>query len=618
MTSPQVPPASSLESRRDEGAAAALGSNVRREGSATQVLAAVAVGGGLLISLAIVLLHIRQGFDLTDESYYLLGLRHPEDARLTLSSYHQIIGRLAGLDHLSILQYRLLAVLINVVSSAALGSAVAWAWGGAHDVRRGARMLRAVLLAALGGMVQYSWGPRGLSYNVVNGALCYAECAVVLACAGAVRRGSALGLGLLAAHLCLGVLLGTHALVKATSGLLMGIVVLAGLWWTVPRGRRPWLLAALMAAVGLALVPSWFFLSVTRPGEWLATIGTVQHAMSSWYSARSIWRGSVLAALGSIRRAMPLVGLSAIFMLAASTLRSRGRKGPSLAAEAGAVLAVLALVLLSAHFPGGDDVVTRMWIPHFAAVAILGVAWLASRETRPLGAAGWLGSALLLGLPAAAAIGTTNILTVQMLFHLPPWFALIGIAHDGLGRVRTMLVTTLGPPLLALTVVAQVYVGQVLRPFGVHGTIGEQTIELPGEDRVAVGVRVDAATAQMVNDVRALLMRGGYAHGDVIWAICDTPGLVLLTGGRAPQTPWLQSGPGGPELTCEALRRTPPGPLPEFLVLSKDLAPAVADCMRLSGRPQESFELVGAVLRPPLPITKDVQFLRILVRKGTT
>jgi hypothetical protein len=569
----------------------------------------LAIGGGLITSLAIVLAHLRRGFNFTDESYYLLGYRHPEDVHLALTSFHQVVSRLAGLGHLDVLQYRYLGLGIVVLSSALLGLAAASAWNA--GARGRPPSLRTVLWAALGGMVQFSWGPRGLSYNVLNGALCNLECAFLLLHLGSRARRETSRWSLDWYALLLGGALGLHVLVKAPTAALMGVVAFAGIVKLGEGCRRAWTAVALLL-LGWAAAPVWLFAHVVSPAEWWKTAQSVRAAQSFFFSPSALWLGTINTSLGALRRVGPFLLASVALILSGTKARAAGRATLGHVLDAVAVCAVLAAMVAAPTFKGMADERSRMWIPHLALVTLLAAWWLpvARRDSaafpRRLAIVGLLARA-----PVLAALGSSNQLPVQVLFHLAPCLALAASLHGDAGGLG--LTPRLVPVLIGPLVTLQVLAGQARDPFGIHGSIDQQTVSLPGAGGVADGIRVDAATARMVSEVRSLLAAGGFQEGDPIWSIYDNPGLVYLAGGRAPQTPWLFSGELR-QLACLALERSPAGPGREFLLLTGAPEGDVGGCMRRSGRPVESFRLLGSIVHPPLPFLEHVRVLDVLVR----
>jgi len=571
----------------------------------------VAIGAGCAASLAIVLWHLRQGFNLTDEGYYLLGSRHPEDVRLTLTSFHQVIGRMAGLTNLTIVQYRMVAVLLILSSSVALGSATAWAWF--EDAPgRPVAMARAALWAALGGMVYFTWGARGLSYNTLNTALCYLECGLLIVCSATAQRYSS-RVPFVALYLLVGLLLGIHSLVKAPTAALVGFVALLALRWTAPTGGRWKAVGAGSLAIGAVIAPVWFFTCVTTPVAWVEMTRAVQVEMAPFFSLRALWLGTMSTSLGALRRVGPFLLLAMGAVAYGARARRHGQIALARAMELSAIATACSVVALSGPILGVEDDKQRTWIPHFALIAVLGGGWLALKNTGLAGRTAGIAILLVL-LPELAALSSSNMVTIQMLLHLAPWFVLASLAAHEISRSGANLVSIFTPVLIATAVVVQVYAGQVIRPFGIHGRMANQTVPLTGASDVAAGLTVDKETASLVVALRSLLDAGGFAQGDPIWGICDTPGLVFLAGGRAPETPWIFSGKGTEGFGCMALERSLASGAREFLLLTRDPGPIFTACLQRSGRPIESFRLLGSIPRPPLPLLGEVESLRVYVR----
>ena len=103
-----------------------------------------------------------KGLDLTDEGFYLLTARHPEDVVMMPTSFHHMTSWLLRATGGSIVAMRIAGVLGTAAAGAALGDA-ALAVSGAR------RSLLAVSAVTMSALLAYSWLLLTPSYNTYNG-----------------------------------------------------------------------------------------------------------------------------------------------------------------------------------------------------------------------------------------------------------------------------------------------------------------------------------------------------------------------------------------------------------------------------------------------------------------
>ena len=547
---------------------------------------AAAVLAALLACLAILLYALPRGFDFLDESYYLLAYQHPGDLRLSLTQFHQLV-RLMGLGSLSVIGYRVVCVVLCVGSGGALGWATLGAWRGSKPPWREA--LVAATLGMLGATIYFTWGPRALSYNTLNGALCCLELVGALVLA----RSSGLAVRALVAWL-VGLLIGAHALVKLPTSAVLGVAVFVAVLLVV-RPTRHRLVALLALLIGAVVVPGWFFSTVETPAAWYADLKAVQSVSSHHGLVAMVWM-PMRAVLGALARVAIAAGPASVMVWLAARFRSVGEHVKAVALEGVAVATAVLYIFVSRSWHTGALELERFWAPHFLCVWLAVIAWAYGEQSQPKEASRrrLVLAAVLFALPFVAAMGTSNLIVVQVLFHLAPWHALFACCVLAVAQTRSILPVALSL-VLGVVSVAQVYAGQVSAPYGVKGTLAEQTEPLPSRLPAASSLRVSAVTARYVLETRRLLEGAGFQPGDPVWGLNDVAGLVYLVEGRALGTPWLFRAADLEGFNCFMIEHSPRTGAREFLILSREPSPLVRGCLARSGRPLEAAVRLGVV-----------------------
>src|SRR6266545_2277699 len=186
-----------------------------------------------------------EGFDLTDEGYYLLSYRWWNQNPLALTGVQYLYGPV--FEWLGYDVVRLFRLLTVIVVHLLFGySVMRWLRGrrpGAPPTRLWEPAGMAVILAA-GGMC-YSWLPLSPGYNdvILLGALTLVSC--VLWMATAVDRGTKVPFWVL---IVAGLVIGVMLLAKWTSVVVIGLIVVAALIVLAGQGFR-----AVARGIGLAL-----------------------------------------------------------------------------------------------------------------------------------------------------------------------------------------------------------------------------------------------------------------------------------------------------------------------------------------------------------------------------
>ena len=147
--------------------------------------------------------------------------------------------------------------------------------------------------------------------------------------------------------------------------------------------------------------------------------------------------------------------------------------------------------------------------------------------------------AALFALPYGIAVGTGNQITVQLLFSLAPWGALIALLAFANGRSAAVTIPAqLACAAFALLIAAQVFTSGLNAPYRLHRPLDQQT-ESTGLGTLG-SVRLDAETAQFVRQIRTIAAQCGIDGGQRHFlGLYNIPGIALLTHTIPAFTPWM-------------------------------------------------------------------------------
>lgn len=360
-----------------------------------------------------------EGFDITDEGYYLLSYRWWDSNPLALTGVQYLYGPVFEWLGYDIVKLRLFRLLTIVVVHVLFGfSFMRWLRGrrpGAPPSVLWELSGTAIVLAA--GGICYAWLPQSPGYNdvVLLGALTLVSC--VLWIARAVDRDLKVPFGW---FVLAGLVIGAMVLAKWTSVVVIGLIVLTAIVVLAAQGRRDVARGILWALGGLGLAALVVQLFVVRLDVAVPGILSVNRFIAGTsYSPADllhIYWSSSLQLFGRTLRAHWL-------LLVATAVAVIGRwRWLQLAA---AVLAVVALalsvrqVLTSDGALGGSQHTPTYAVTLLAVVLVAVVAAIGSVIAHKAGVTGcsrlsqenarsWVILALLVLLPLVQAFGTNT------------------------------------------------------------------------------------------------------------------------------------------------------------------------------------------------------------------
>ncbi|TQI99932.1 hypothetical protein [Kribbella jejuensis] len=535
-----------------------------------------------------------EGFDITDEGYYLLSYRWWDSNPLALTGVQYIYGPIfewLGYDIVKLRFFRLFTVVaVHVIFGY---SFMRWLRG-----RRPAlpptRLFEvggtAVVLAA-GGMC-YAWLPQSPGYNdvVLLGALTLVSC--VLWMAAAVDRGTPVPFWI---FVVFGLVIGVMLLAKWTSVVVIGlivitaVIVLAGQSW---RSVACGILYALAGIALTALVVQLFVvhLSVAVPGilkvnKFIAgTSYTPSQLLHLYWSSTVNLLGRTLAAHG--------------LLLLATAVAVIARWRPLRIAAA--VLALVALILSVRHVIvdngalGGSQHIQMYAETLLAAVLVAVVAAagaviggrvgvtpcsrLGRENTRS-----WVILTLLVLLPLVQAFGTNTPLYTIGFNAFAAWAAVMIAVLTGIWATpvvaRLMLAIVLTGSLVATSVIA--YTGLFHYPYR---SVGHSQLTAAATLPPLKGLYLSAPAERNFGRLAAVLKPYTEPPGRPILALDKMAGLVLMLGGRPLGEAWIAPKErsrtvAGIEEVCRQNRPA----RPPLIILNREISDLEVNALRGCG-----------------------------------
>ena len=452
-----------------------------------------AAGLSLLTCASILVYGSGRGMDLTDEIFYLVWARDPNAYALMYQPFGYLLHPLYELCRGNLQVYRLAGFAVAAGAGAMLGFSLA-------NERQ--RLAFSIYGAAAALTIFFPWIVTP-SYNSA------ANVGALLTIAGIVNaRENNLarqvgGADLGAAGLCISAFAKPPLFVMSA-----GIIVVLAIVW---RGARTRLSLVAMLVLGAALL--CLFVPPTEVLPLVKRIATTQKILSLPNTPLGL-PGKVIHDWAIVPPLLTLATISAtVGLIVQRTPWSRW---------CGAVAAVLSAGYLASIIPDATD----GSVPDFVGLAVVlltaGYASVVRYQNR-------LPIALLLGAPAAVALGTFNNQWAQLTYSMAfPFLALFLCASADPARWRRVVVSAvavLGP--VAATVFGAFY------PYGLQDSLFEQ--RFPVQHPITGSrILVDEDTASFIGSA------GGKAKGALLIDLSGTgPGVAAALGAKSPVLSWL-------------------------------------------------------------------------------
>ncbi|TCO23468.1 hypothetical protein EV652_109295 [Kribbella steppae] len=514
------------------------------------LLGVIAVAGGLAAWWILTAGRAaNEGFDITDEGYYLLSYRWWDQNPLALTGVQYLYGPIFEWLGYDVVRLRFFRLLTVVVVHLLFGySFMRWLRGrrpGAPPTKLWELAGIATILAA-GGMC-YSWLPMSPGYNdvILLGALTLVAC--VLWMATAVDRGTPVPFWVL---IVVGLVIGMMVLAKWTSVVVIGLIVIAALIVLSGQGLQAVARGIGFALAGMGVTALVVQLFVVRLNVAVPGIITVNRFIAETsYSPSAllhVYWSTGLELLGTTLRQHAL-----LLIAAAVAVIGRWpwlRIVAAVLAVAGFVLSVRRVVVDDAAI-GGSAHTSDYTVTLLAAVLVALVTALAAVLAGRYGltprsalsrekARGWVVLGLLVVLPLVQAFGTNNPLYTIGFNAFAAWAAVMIAVLTGIWAVPVVARVTVGVVTVAsLVAVASVsYSGMFLHPYR---SVGHAELTEPATLPPLKGVYVQPSAARNYAALEAELRPYLQPTARPILAFDKMAGLVLMLQGKPVGEAWV-------------------------------------------------------------------------------
>ncbi|WP_328998916.1 hypothetical protein OHA18_31280 [Kribbella sp. NBC_00709] len=490
-----------------------------------------------------------EGFDITDEGYYLLSYRWWDSNPLALTGVQYLYGPIFEWFGYNIDRLRLFRLFTVVVVHLLFGySFMRWLRGrrpGMPATKLWELAGIAVILAA-GGMC-YAWLPQSPGYNdvVLLGALTLVSC--VLWMATAVDRGDPVLFWL---PLAAGLVIGVMVLAKWTSVVVIGLIVVAAVVVLAGQSRRAVARGILFALGGLAAVALVVQLFVVHLNVAIPGILTVNKFIAGTsYSPSELLQFYWTSGIELLGRTLRAHGLLLIATALAVIARWRWLR------IAAAVLALLALILSVRQVVvddgalGGSQHTPTYAVTLLAAVLVAVVAAAGAVIAHRFGVTecsrlsrentrNWVILGVLVLLPLVQAFGTNTPLYTIGFNAFAAWAAVMIAVLTGIWATPIVARVTLGLVLVgSLVATATIaYTGLFRYPYR---SVGHSQLTASSKLPALQGLYLSPAAEENYLKLAADLRPYTEPGGRPMLAFDKMAGLVLILGGRPLGEAWV-------------------------------------------------------------------------------
>jgi hypothetical protein len=506
------------------------------------------------------------GFDITDEGFYLLSYRWWNVGQWNFTGAHYLYGPIFQALNYNIAALRLVRLGTIIATYLAFG----WAFMSWLRLRRPAatasrlwEIAGVAAIVAAGGLL-YGWLPRSPGYNDVALLGSLLTMALVCRAATCVDRGLPIPAWLPAAS---GAIAVAMLLAKWSAVVVIGLLAATFAVVGALRARQVARVAAWWLA-GFVIVAGLMYLFIFPSTTAIAQIAVVNGWISSGgYSPASLFHHYAVTAAVSGYGTTAQYGL--LFVVAVVAAVSRRPMAVRVAWGLGVVAISISVrrALVVGGLSGGTVNVARYLNVLLAAFVftLLTAAGVVLRERsgrwgrRPglsslsrQGSRDWAVIGMLVVLPLAQAVGTSNPILVGGINGFAAWMAIIIVVVTGIEAApavarRLTIVVAVG------TVVASACIatgGLLLNPYRTARQAAA-TSPVPGV-RPFASIKIDPDKAAKYSSLRDRLAPWTEPPGRAMIAVDRLAGIILLLGGRPVGEPW--TGDANPNRTAAGIR----------------------------------------------------------------
>lgn len=209
-------------------------------------------------------------------------------------------------------------------------------------------------------------------------------------------------------------------------------------------------------------------------------------------------------------------------------------------------------------------------------------------------------AAFLWLLPFAGAIGTANIITLNLTQYMAAWFGLMIILLLMLAHFyEQKWIFMTGTVLISVFASSQIISSGYIAPYNLNTTIDKQTVAT-GIGFPRTFLKLDHASSHFFNQLNLIAYRHGFKPGDDILAFCDMPGIVFALGGKSPIVPWYLTLANAKITNLWFLQQAPLERIKKAFILENEKGAALGmpDLAQLGIKFPSDYELCGEVIWP--------------------
>ncbi len=505
-----------------------------------------------------------------DEGLYLLAARYPEEIQQNVSSVYIYTGYLFRMVNFDVVAFRLAGVVLICMSALVF-------WFGFYKFTLefyprarvvGYLQLYSLLFMELGALLQYQWFYLTPSYNTLISVAINIFSGSFLYGFSKTRYWRERKRTILFAFAAGGACIGLALFTKFPAGIcLILLSIIAILFWSGMASRQK--VSLLMAVlIGVVVWASGHFIFVQSLQTWWSMLKDGWNLYQAFGAHIPRQKSSIYIADLIIfsYSAVKLYWPCHLLVWAVYLCRILGANDKRLNDRTNSLvvsMVVLIAALLSIH--GGISIEARKLsdgsIPlyllfHLGWILLLISIWVSNysykfqysgkRRLMSADRNSVIVLGLLIGLPVAGAIGTSNPLYSLPLCYATTWF----------GAILLLLITSpVDPRPIAMSgmisilsisafTTSQIVQGYIFDPQGIARNLLQQ-VEDTSIGFPVSNLKLDLPTHELIKDLTLIAKSNGFKPGGDIIALSYIPGLVYAMGGKSPGHPTFLVGPLG-------------------------------------------------------------------------
>jgi hypothetical protein len=502
----------------------------------------------LLLQLAYFIWSINKGFDFTDEAYSFLGFENPGEVNNVATYYTIIFNNFFGWIEVSIVHVRIIRLLLLIICGSVLGVGLC-RWFRDVVTQDYTSLVNLFLFILCGSLLINANGSQSLTYNLSSNFLLQLIAGVFLYTFQRENKIQRLDLVL---FFFLGIFLFLLFTVKFSNFILVSFPILLMLLYDK---RNLKMVATYVGMMGLGGIMAGFFLFKGGLFEWLIDYKNTLSSLSE-SSTASIWLRYMedyhLTMDSKIVDNGLIIGLSILLIILSHVVKNKTAK-VSLAIGI-AALTVFVTYNKEYYFGGVKYYYqfTGLYIllmftlisAHVVKVAVD----IFQKKSQPNSLI--IVTAFLAFIPFCGSIGTSNLLSIQIIWYTSFIFgAMYLLLYLNGTYILNLLVIVVG-----VNATLQAISGLVYYPYRIDQTLKEETQHFSinvSTERVMVN---PALRKSVESADRLISSKTNFSKGDPIFAFSADYGFVYLLKGVLPGWGWY--GEKGTEAGCMHIRNT--------------------------------------------------------------